>query len=43
LCDLDLGDMVRDHVENEADVTMAVVPNPAPDHYNGIALTPTGA
>ncbi len=42
LCDLDLGDMVRDHVENEADVTMAVVPNPAPDHYNGIRLDADG-
>ena len=38
LCDVDLGDMVRDHAESNADVTMAVVPNPAPDHYNGITL-----
>jgi len=38
LCEVDLRNMVRDHVENEADVTMAVVPNPAPDHYNGISL-----
>ena len=26
-----------------ADVTMAVVPNPRPDHYNGIALELTVA
>jgi NDP-sugar pyrophosphorylase family protein len=38
LCDVNLGDMVRDHVDGRADVTMAVVPNPAPDHYNGIGL-----
>jgi mannose-1-phosphate guanylyltransferase len=38
LCDVDLGDMVRGHVESGADVSMAVVPNPAPDHYNGIRL-----
>jgi NDP-sugar pyrophosphorylase family protein len=38
LCDVDLGDMVRDHADTGADVTMAVVPNPAPDHYNGIRL-----
>jgi len=38
LCDVDLGDMVRNHIRSEADVTMAVVPNPAPDHYNGISL-----
>jgi mannose-1-phosphate guanylyltransferase len=38
LCDVDLEGMVGDHIDNAADVTMAVVPNPAPDHYNGIKL-----
>jgi mannose-1-phosphate guanylyltransferase len=38
LCGVDLGDMVRDHVASKAEVTMAVVPNPAPEHYNGISL-----
>jgi len=38
LCDVDLTAMVRDHIDNGAEVTMAVVPNLAPDHYNGIKL-----
>ena len=37
-CDVDIAEMVRDHIESGADVTMALVPNRAPDHYNGIKL-----
>jgi NDP-sugar pyrophosphorylase family protein len=38
LCDFDLAPMVAAHLDSEADVTMAVLPNPAPDHYNGILM-----
>jgi NDP-sugar pyrophosphorylase family protein len=38
LCDFDLGPMLDAHVSTQADVTMAVVPNPKPNHYNGILL-----
>jgi mannose-1-phosphate guanylyltransferase len=38
LCDFDLAPMIDAHRRHHAGVTMAVVPNPAPDHYNGIAL-----
>jgi mannose-1-phosphate guanylyltransferase len=36
LCDFDLAPMLDAHRLSGADVTMAVVPNPAPGHYNGI-------
>ena len=36
LCDVPLGPMIEAHEHSSADVTLAVVPNPAPDHYNGI-------
>lgn len=36
LCDFPLPPMFAAHRDTGADVTMAVVPNPAPDHYNGI-------
>jgi NDP-sugar pyrophosphorylase family protein len=36
LCDVALAPMIAAHVRAGADVTMAVIPNPAPDHYNGI-------
>jgi len=36
LCDVDLAAMIDAHVRHDADVTMAVVPNAQPDHYNGI-------
>lgn len=42
LCDVDLQEMLAEHVANEADVTMAVVPNPAPDHYNGMEVDDWG-
>lgn len=38
LCDVALAPMIAAHRASGADVTMAVVPNPAPDHYNGIVL-----
>jgi NDP-sugar pyrophosphorylase family protein len=38
LCDVALEPMIAAHRASGADVTMAVVPNPAPDHYNGIVL-----
>jgi NDP-sugar pyrophosphorylase family protein len=36
LCDVDLGALARAHDASGADVTLAAVPNPAPDRYNGI-------
>ena len=36
LCGLDVSAMARAHRATGADVTLAVVPNPAPDRYNGI-------
>jgi NDP-sugar pyrophosphorylase family protein len=38
LCDVDLGAMLQQHRDSGADVTMAVVRNPAPDRYNGVVL-----
>jgi mannose-1-phosphate guanylyltransferase len=38
LCDVDLAPMIEAHAGTRAAVTLAVVPNPAPDHYNGIRL-----
>jgi len=38
LCDVDLAEMILQHERTRALVTMSVVPNPAPDHYNGIRL-----
>jgi NDP-sugar pyrophosphorylase family protein len=38
LCDIDLAGMRDAHTRSGADVTLAVVPNPAPDHYNGITI-----
>jgi len=34
----DLAPMLGAHLASGADVTLAVVPNPAPDHYNGMTL-----
>ena len=42
LCDVDLAQMERAHATSAADVTMAVVANPRPDHYNGILLNAEG-
>ena len=38
LCTFDVAPMVRAHIESGADVTMAVVPNPDPSHYNGLTI-----
>ena len=38
LCDFPLSAMLEAHHGTDADVTLALVPNPAPDHYNGIHL-----
>jgi NDP-sugar pyrophosphorylase family protein len=38
LCDVPLAPMLAAHRESGADVTMAVVPNAAPDRYNGVVL-----
>jgi NDP-sugar pyrophosphorylase family protein len=38
LTDFDLAPMLAAHLQSGADVTLAVVPNPAPDHYNGMTL-----
>lgn len=38
LCDVDLGAMTAAHLASGANITMAVVPNPAPLHYNGLSV-----
>ena len=38
LCDFDLAPMMAAHRQSGADVTMAVVPNPNPNHYNGLVV-----
>jgi NDP-sugar pyrophosphorylase family protein len=38
LCNFDIGPMMSAHRESGADVTMAVVPNPDPNHYNGLVV-----
>ena len=38
LSNLDLGEMIEAHHQSGADVTMAVIPNTAPDRYNGVLL-----
>ena len=43
LTDLDVGGLVRAHTQSEALVTMALVPNHAPDKYSGMAVAPDGA
>jgi mannose-1-phosphate guanylyltransferase len=42
LSDVDLAPMLEAHHRSGADVTLAVVPNPAPDHYNGITRDEAG-
>lgn len=42
LCDLELAPMMEAHAATGADVTMAVVPNPDPGHYNGIVANDDG-
>jgi len=38
LCEIDLAEMIADHVRTGADVTLALAPNEAPERYNGILL-----
>ncbi|HUL75002.1 MAG TPA: sugar phosphate nucleotidyltransferase [Vicinamibacterales bacterium] len=38
LVDVDLPAMIAAHARRGADVTVAVIPNPRPDHYNGMEL-----
>lgn len=38
--DVDLAAMLRDHDAMGGEVTMAVVANPSPNHYNGIRMGP---
>lgn len=42
LCDVPLAPMLAAHERSSADVTLAVVRNPAPGHYNGIRATEDG-
>ncbi len=42
LCDFDLAPLLAAHAASGAEVTMAVVPNPRPEHYNGIAADEEG-
>ena len=42
LSDFALDPMIEAHVASGADVTLAVVPNPAPDHYNGMMTDSSG-
>jgi NDP-sugar pyrophosphorylase family protein len=42
LCDFSLAEMLEAHRASGADVTVALVPNPAPDRYNGIVLDDDG-
>lgn len=42
LCEMSLQPLIDAHAASGADVTMAVVANPAPDHYNGIAVDADG-
>jgi NDP-sugar pyrophosphorylase family protein len=42
LADVDLAAMLDAHRQSGADVTMALVPNPAPEHYNGVAIDEDG-
>lgn len=43
LCEIALAPMIEAHRRSGAAVTLAVVPNPAPDHYSGIAADAAGA
>jgi len=42
LCDFAIAPLVRSHDESRADVTLAVVPNPAPDSFNGLRTDADG-
>ena len=40
LTDVDLAAMAAEHAASDALVTMAVIPNPAPERYGGVVVTP---
>jgi NDP-sugar pyrophosphorylase family protein len=42
LCEMQLDGLVAAHRSSGADVTLGVVPNPAPQHYNGIRADDNG-
>jgi mannose-1-phosphate guanylyltransferase len=42
LCDLTLAPLIAAHAANGADVTLALVPNTAPDRYNGVVVGDDG-
>lgn len=42
LCDVALGGMIDAHARTGADATMAVIPNPALDRYNGVVADGQG-
>ena len=42
LTDVDFALMARDHAASDALVTMAVIPNPAPDRYGGVVVADDG-
>lgn len=42
LTDVDLDALVQCHLERDALVTMALIPNPAPQKYGGVMVTPDG-
>jgi mannose-1-phosphate guanylyltransferase len=42
LTNVDLAGLLARHAETGARVTMALIPNPAPDKYGGVAITPEG-
>ena len=42
LTDVHLSAMAAEHASSDALVTMAVIPNPAPERYGGVVVTPQG-
>ena len=42
LTDVDLTAMAAEHADSDALVTMAVIPNPAPERYGGVVVSPRG-
>jgi NDP-sugar pyrophosphorylase family protein len=43
LCEIDFGVLIDDHRRSGAEVTLAVIPNPAPDRYGGVSMHADGA
>jgi NDP-sugar pyrophosphorylase family protein len=42
LTDLDLNELLAAHAASDAVITMAVIPNPRPDKYGGVLVSPDG-